>query len=39
VTELRAGGWDATEIAEAWQARFAPHLQASGIRLPKLDLG
>ncbi len=39
VTELRGGGWDADQIAEAWQARFARHLQPSGIRLPKLDLG
>jgi NAD(P)-dependent dehydrogenase (short-subunit alcohol dehydrogenase family) len=38
-TELRDGGWDAAEIAEAWQASIAPHLQPSGIRLPKLDLG
>jgi NAD(P)-dependent dehydrogenase (short-subunit alcohol dehydrogenase family) len=39
VTELRDGGWDADAIAAVWQARFAPHLQPSGIRLPKLELG
>jgi NAD(P)-dependent dehydrogenase (short-subunit alcohol dehydrogenase family) len=39
VTELRSGGWNADEIAEAWQTRFAPHHVPSGIRLPKLDLG
>jgi len=39
VTELRAGGWNADQIAEAWQASFAKELQPSGIRLPKLDLG
>ena len=39
VTELRDGGWDADAIAAVWQERFAPHLQPSGIRLPKLDLG
>jgi NAD(P)-dependent dehydrogenase (short-subunit alcohol dehydrogenase family) len=39
VTELRAGGWDGDQIATTWQARFARHLQPSGIRLPKLDLG
>jgi 3-oxoacyl-[acyl-carrier protein] reductase len=38
VTELRDGGWDADAIAAIWQARFAPHAQPSGIRLPKLDL-
>jgi NAD(P)-dependent dehydrogenase (short-subunit alcohol dehydrogenase family) len=38
VTELRDGGWDADAIAALWQARFAPHAQPSGIRLPKLDL-
>jgi hypothetical protein len=38
VTELRGGGWDAEQVAAVWQARFAPHLQPSGIRLPKLDL-
>jgi NAD(P)-dependent dehydrogenase (short-subunit alcohol dehydrogenase family) len=38
VTELRDGGWDADAIAAVWQARFAPHLQRSGIELPKLDL-
>ncbi|HEY5453277.1 MAG TPA: SDR family NAD(P)-dependent oxidoreductase [Polyangia bacterium] len=37
-TELRDGGWDAEAIAAIWQARFAPHLQPFGIRLPKLDL-
>lgn len=37
-TEFRAGGWDAREIAAAWQEHFAPHLQPSGMRLPKLDL-
>jgi NAD(P)-dependent dehydrogenase (short-subunit alcohol dehydrogenase family) len=39
VTDLRGGGWDAQQIAEAWQAHFARYLQPSGIRLPKLDLG
>jgi NAD(P)-dependent dehydrogenase (short-subunit alcohol dehydrogenase family) len=39
VTELRDGGWNAEQIREAWQARFVPYLQPSGIRLPKLDLG
>lgn len=39
VTELRDGGWDAEAIAAIWQARFAPHAQPFGIRLPKLDLG
>jgi NAD(P)-dependent dehydrogenase (short-subunit alcohol dehydrogenase family) len=38
-TEFREGGWEAEHIAEAWQARFAPHVQPSGIRLPTLDLG
>jgi NAD(P)-dependent dehydrogenase (short-subunit alcohol dehydrogenase family) len=38
VTELRDGGWDADGIAAIWQARFAPHLQPSGVRLPKLDI-
>jgi NAD(P)-dependent dehydrogenase (short-subunit alcohol dehydrogenase family) len=38
VTELRDGGWNADEIAAIWQARFAPHLQPCGIRLPKLEL-
>jgi NAD(P)-dependent dehydrogenase (short-subunit alcohol dehydrogenase family) len=38
VTELRDGGWDADAIAALWQTRFAPHVQPSGIRLPKLDL-
>jgi NAD(P)-dependent dehydrogenase (short-subunit alcohol dehydrogenase family) len=38
-TEFREGGWEAEQIAEAWQARFAPHVQSSGIRLPTLDLG
>jgi NAD(P)-dependent dehydrogenase (short-subunit alcohol dehydrogenase family) len=37
-TELRGGGWDADAIAAIWQARFAEHLQPSGIRLPKLEL-
>jgi 3-oxoacyl-[acyl-carrier protein] reductase len=39
VTELRDGGWDAEAIAGIWPARFAKHLQPSGINLPKLDLG
>jgi NAD(P)-dependent dehydrogenase (short-subunit alcohol dehydrogenase family) len=38
VTELRDNGWDAEAIAALWQTRFAPHAQASGIRLPKLEL-
>jgi NAD(P)-dependent dehydrogenase (short-subunit alcohol dehydrogenase family) len=38
VTELRDSGWDADAIAAVWQERFAPHLQPSGIRLPKLEL-
>jgi NAD(P)-dependent dehydrogenase (short-subunit alcohol dehydrogenase family) len=38
VTELRDGGFSADAIGELWQSRFAPHLQASGIRLPTLDL-
>jgi NAD(P)-dependent dehydrogenase (short-subunit alcohol dehydrogenase family) len=38
VTELRGGGWNADEILEIWQRRFAPHAQASGIRLPPLSL-
>jgi 3-oxoacyl-[acyl-carrier protein] reductase len=38
VTELRDGGWDAEAIAAVWQARFAAHLQPSGIKLPKLEL-
>jgi NAD(P)-dependent dehydrogenase (short-subunit alcohol dehydrogenase family) len=38
VTELHTGGFSAEQVAEAWQARFAPHLQPSGIRLPKLEL-
>jgi NAD(P)-dependent dehydrogenase (short-subunit alcohol dehydrogenase family) len=38
VTELRDGGWDADAIAAIWQTRFAPHLQPSGVRLPKLDI-
>jgi len=37
-TELRAGGWDAEAIAAVWKTSFAPHVQPSGIRLPKLDL-
>jgi 3-oxoacyl-[acyl-carrier protein] reductase len=37
-TELRDGGWDADAIAAIWQARFAPQLQPTGIRLPKLEL-
>jgi 3-oxoacyl-[acyl-carrier protein] reductase len=38
VTELRDGGWDADAIAAIWQARFAPHAQPVGVRLPKLDI-
>jgi NAD(P)-dependent dehydrogenase (short-subunit alcohol dehydrogenase family) len=38
VTELRDGGWDAEAVAAIWQAKFAPHLQPSGIKLPKLEL-
>jgi NAD(P)-dependent dehydrogenase (short-subunit alcohol dehydrogenase family) len=38
VTELHDGGWNADAIATAWQARFAGHVQPSGIRLPKLEL-
>jgi len=38
VTELRDGGWDADAIAAIWQARFAGHLQPSGIQLPKLEI-
>jgi NAD(P)-dependent dehydrogenase (short-subunit alcohol dehydrogenase family) len=38
VTELREGGWDAEAIAAVWQARFAAHAQAVGIRLPKLEI-
>ena len=38
VTELRDGGWDAEAIAAVVEARFTPHLQPSGIRLPKLEL-
>jgi len=38
VTELRDGGWDADAIAAVVEARFTPHLQPSGIRLPKLEL-
>ncbi len=38
VTELSGGGWDAEAIAAIWQARFAQHLQPSGIRLPQLVL-
>ena len=38
VTELRDGGWDAQAVAAIWQARFAAHLQPSGIKLPKLEL-
>lgn len=38
VTELRDGGWDAEAIAAIWQTRFAPQLQASGVRLPKLEI-
>ena len=37
-TELRDGGWDAEAIAAIWQARFAPQLQPTGVRLPKLEL-
>jgi len=37
-TELRDGGWDADAIAAIWQARFAPQVQPTGIRLPKLEL-
>jgi len=32
------GGWTAQEIAAAWQERFAPHAQHSGVELPPLDL-
>lgn len=39
VTELRDGGWDADAIAAIWQARFAPHAQPYGVRLPAVDLG
>lgn len=38
VTEFRDGAWDADAIAAVWQARFAPHLQPCGIRLPKLEI-
>jgi len=38
VTELRDGGWDAQAVAAVWQARFAAHLQPTGIKLPKLEL-
>jgi NAD(P)-dependent dehydrogenase (short-subunit alcohol dehydrogenase family) len=37
-TELRGGGWDADAIAAVWEERFAKHVQASGIRLPPLEL-
>ena len=32
------GGWTAEEIAAAWEERFAPHAQPSGVQLPPLDL-
>ena len=38
VAELREGGWDADAIAAVWEARFAPHAQPVGIRLPKLEI-
>ena len=38
VTEIRDGGWDAEAIAAIWQARFAPQLQPTGVRLPKVEL-
>ena len=38
VTELRGGGWNADAIAAAWKSRFAPQIQPSGVRLPKLEL-
>lgn len=37
VTTYRDGGWRAEEIGEAWQAEFAPRVQASGITLPPLE--
>lgn len=36
--ELRAGGWDAAAIADAWSASFAQLRQPSGVTLPPLDL-
>jgi NAD(P)-dependent dehydrogenase (short-subunit alcohol dehydrogenase family) len=32
------GGWNAEQIAAAWQERFAEHAQRSGMQLPPLDL-
>ncbi len=31
------GGWDAQDIAQAWESTFAPHAQRSGITLPPLE--
>jgi NAD(P)-dependent dehydrogenase (short-subunit alcohol dehydrogenase family) len=39
VSELRDGGWDADAIAAVWQTRFAAHVQPTGVRLPKLEIG
>lgn len=33
----REGGWQAEEIAEAWESTFAPSTQTSGITLPPLE--
>lgn len=36
--ELRAGGWDAAAIGDAWSTSFAQLRQPSGVTLPPLDL-
>jgi len=38
VFELRDGGWSAQQIAERWQAAFAPSEQSYGIVLDDIDL-
>jgi 3-oxoacyl-[acyl-carrier protein] reductase len=38
VFELREGGWSAEQIAERWDAVFAPALQTYGIVFSEIDL-
>ena len=36
--EYRDGGWSASAIAQAWNAKLESHRQSSGVQLPPLEL-
>jgi NAD(P)-dependent dehydrogenase (short-subunit alcohol dehydrogenase family) len=38
VTEYVDGGWNAQQIADVWEEKFAPKSQTSGLSLPPLNL-